>query len=893
MVGLQNDAPAWQIASALDLVPTPRHISLTGNRHSLKGWQMVAGPGLASKGAEIMDERLRELGHSPLERSNSPSSSPGTILLVPQDHPLVQPFIAELATPRETAPPASLETSTAPFHGQLPKELGEQGYIIRFVRRGKGYVVLAMGADELGTLYAAQTLAHLVQPAPSDSASDVPELLEASVTDWPAFTRRCIGMIGGGGGIARWQGDPDPVAGYLDEVRPQIEWLARHKINYTVLGGGPPHSHRDEARRAVARLAAEYGIRLRQTFGTSINDAIEPAEWTDCVTRGTSKFCWSAHEAHRRRARRLAQEAASHGLGLFCLHVTDAGGLIDPEGWSNRCERCRQTYGDDYVQATADLFLTYYEALKEEAPDCAFEAVVYPYHYQWAVVDFPTAIGPDAAARRFPSEGFLQGLATPKAREEVRERLSNNFRALADRLPDEILITFREAGRDELEAATRLWGDHPLNAWVYLNRNHGWQGLWEPQARFIPSWYRGHSQDALYHAGLGYSGNLPHIRAAAAAEYAWNVDVPDASTEFTIASRFYEVGGRRPTAYQSHFLIPRILRRMWGDDWQAFRTLFEHNLSMAYVADPLKTTNHNNDGEATCDPHVFLAEQADLFALARDELTAYVAAMDAEPSRADAMQHTNPLGYQSALYLYEMVHLAAAKAEIEASIVEGMHLARSGLVEQAKERLYTLRARLPQIDDELNQVKARIASDPRLVRRRSERAAGTTDGTLYAFRPTDAASKIDDVLRQITAQVPQEAVGKAHAALATDSGDPHGPPLRITIDQAEQWTETVTYGYATQVRVMPTVHRGSHGDLDTYSDDVAVRVTVCYDDVVLAIQNQQVRLGPNGGRPLRPFEFDLGLEFTQGLIVKSTVIAPNGEALAETICSLDSPPSSG
>ncbi len=884
-----NTPAPWQIATQLDLIPTPQHIALTGNFYALSGWRVMAAHGLPTKGLEVINRRIVELGGRALPHSGDADGESGLIVVVPWGHEAIRPFIGALNC--------------------SPDSLGEQGYVIRFIARQGQVFALLVGADPLGTLYAAETCARLIQ---TDASGAGPMLLEATVTDWPDYKRRCIGALGGGGGTPRWTQADDPLSGYLSELRPQVEWLARNKINYTVVAG-TPSSRVDplESRRAVARMAGEYGIRTRQTFGTSINDELSPQEWTECVTRGNAKFCWSAHDEHRRRARRLARTAAYTDLGLFCLHVIDAGGLADPECWSARCSRCRAVYGDDYVGACADLFLTYYTALKEEAPECEFEAVVYPYHYQWAVPDFA------GSQTRFgdiqvPSEGFLAGVQTPGDRRLVHERLWAFQRELARRLPDDILITFREAGLDEIEAATAIWHKHPITPWVYFSHNHGWQGLWEPQQRYVRTWYRGHPKDCLFHAGLAYSGNLPELRAAACAEYAWNTRVPDSSTQFTLSARSYDGSGRRPSAFQSESLIPRVLRRMWGTKWGSFRSLFEQNLSLAYAANPLWVSNRLNDGEALRNPYEYLQEQADALTKASEDLSEYVQALDAVESRGQEIQstdaHPSPadsLGYQCALYLYHMVHLAAAKSTIEATIKRAVELAQAGLDDAALQSLDHLIKLIPLIEERIDAVNLRVEGDRRVIRQRAGSAPNSTDGRLYSFRPsallpriTRTASLIKggDVWKPLRFYLEEGEASQGHSSIGATTVDPHTEnavaPVTIGLDAVSRREETVTYGYATLVEVAPYLALTSpieNPDAENGPHESARLITsILSGDDVIQVDRRLLRLGTWPWRPDRPIQFDLGLHYRDTLIVRLSVEAHSGERLNSLQVELDS-----
>ncbi|GAG22966.1 unnamed protein product, partial [marine sediment metagenome] len=261
---------------------------------------------------------------------------------------------------------------------------------------------------------ACMTIRRMIQPR-----GGKPVLLGGKVRDWPAFKLRCIGKLGhwfSNRGLAGTAEEAEKNARAYGEVeRAHIQWLARHKINYAALKfvnyrekWKDVWEAREKCHRAVTDIAREYGIKARVTWGTAINSELKEGAWTRCVTRRDARFCWSAKEEHLRNARKLAERSRRIGLGNYCLHVIDSGSMLDPEKWSERCDRCKKVYGNNHLRAATEQFLMYYDALRKELPDCEFEAVVYPYHFQWMVPGFADDALKFGAS--MPHIGWVRGL---------------------------------------------------------------------------------------------------------------------------------------------------------------------------------------------------------------------------------------------------------------------------------------------------------------------------------------------------------------------------------------------------------------------------------------------------------------------------------------------------
>lgn len=664
---------AVEAAEALDIVPTPREMTLTGERLQLAGWSICAPEGvtLARTGSDEINDRLAALGGDEIAVRDQPGAG-NTILVAPCRHPLARDVVSEL--------------------GVSPEEPGEQGYVIAPVQRDGRTILAAVGSDDLGTLYACMTLRQMIQPGDGG-----PELVVARVRDWPMIKRRCLGCIE--------LLDRSPVAiedreerlaAYAREFEPYIRFLAHNKINVANSRGywGGRDDPRLDGYRAASEFAARYGIVVRRIHGTAIDGYVTDDEWTGCVTRGDARHCWTADEAHRQKARYEALLAKDLGIGYQVLHVVDSGGMFDPELWSTRCDRCRERYGDDHAQAVIDQLTLYYQALRAELPECIFEVVVQPYHFPWLAADFlENAMW---YGRNMPGLHHLRQFERMEDPEGMVERLRVYHGRIAEGLPDDIIVTFREGDRQSFLALGEVWNGHPIDAWYYLYRTHGWRGLVEPQARLLKSWDRSEPRDVLFAHGMRpyHNFSLHEVQLPYNAEYAWNPDLPDAEPTFDISKRFYLEGARPMPEYQRDSLIPRIARRIWGRAAEPLIGLMRSNVSLPYMTDPGEVGGR--EGERFDDPNRFIEEQTEALVRARDQLNALMGGLDDGPTGlyGDIREE---FGYRSLVWMQYFANLGAAKGEVESTIIRARRLAGEGQYDAAVEAVDAVRGRLPEL----------------------------------------------------------------------------------------------------------------------------------------------------------------------------------------------------
>jgi len=722
------DPTAFEVANVIDLVPTPREISLSGEFVSTSDLSIIIPDGheLAATGAKEINDRLQALGTPTRPVMNQLGA--GNALL-----------IANCGTPlgREWAKRLNI----------TPRSPGPQGYAIGAFRDGNRNIVAVIGSDDLGTLYACMTLRQLVQKRAGSVV-----LLDASVRDWPAFRRRCLGSIGRTfrGSFQASEGQ-DVQEAYVETWKQYIRFLARHKINMANVSVS--RAMGQDVRRQLMDYGRQYGLKYRYIFGTAINEDLKATgtPWTDCVTRKSARHCWTAFEAHRHKANRIAEHVGDMGYDYVVLHVTDSGGLPDPEKWSERCQRCRRHYGDDQASAVSQQLKLYHDTIKQRNPDVLFEAVLQPYHFQWTTEAFEQ--DPLGAADDMPHYGHTRGMEDPDVRQAAVARATAIHRATSRLLPDDVLVTFREAGREEFEGCAALWPGHPVDIWVYFGRNKAWEGLWEPQVRFTKTWVRRDDPgDLLYNAPVGRLATVNEIYAGGSAEYAWSIEQPDAEPTFEISKRRYNAGGNEISDYQRMSLLPRLCHRLWGRSGDAVLPLFTNNVSFNYIADPQYVASSR--GEDFADVYQHSQAMTELLQRVRPAINAEVARIDAgQPTGLYGDLQQEP-GYTSFMWLYYYANLAAIKARIESVVLDLQRLVAEDRVEEARTLAGEFQQnRVPRWLAEVEAVKQRMRDDPH-IRYRPRWREAPPGGDRPSFNALNGPY-FDEVPKRIAELIPQ------------------------------------------------------------------------------------------------------------------------------------------
>ncbi len=722
MAGAAPAQQPWQVAEQLDLVPTPQQISLAGGGLEIAGWRIVVARGsvMAGVGAGEINDRVAALGGEELAVVNEPPAEGGAIVVGPCTDSVVAAVAGELGA-----------TIT-------PDDPGPQGYLIEFGSVDGRPVILCAGSDDLGALYACVTLRHMIQVRENMIVA-----LVGSVRDWPDFRYRCDDRVDLRG-IQRAGDDEAARQAAVDKVKRQIDRCLRSKVNHVfgrlwVLAA-------DETIRAaqedVVAYAAARGIHPRFVGNTTIGEYLTDEQKQQAFEpRENRMYMWSALDAHREKARFYAETMRDVQAGMLALHPVDSGAYVDPEKWSQRPEPDRERYGDDRAAASIEQFKLYFDLIRERSPETLLEAVSYPYHYQFALPDFPERFQEMNVS---PYGNWWRAIESEEQAREVQQTLMDYHRRVSEALDPSVFVTFREAGRDVFLACANLYEGHPVTIWTYPETYEGWHGTFFPQARYAKSFVREDYDDYFFMASGVTRARDPRAQYLAHAEYLWNSGVPDGSDEFTVSSRLYRVGGQ-VTDYQRESLIPRIARILYGGAAEEMAEVMAANVSYNYVALPADVMSSR--GEDAEDTFAHMPDQAQKMEALSHDLAALMDRIEAGEVAgpvSDDIREDAAFGW--VLFHYQYTGIGAVKARLEARADRCRKLLADGNGEEAARLAAEMRARIPDMAGICQRARERAAAAGVPIP-----GAGPTGEALDAFDP----GSFDAVFQEIEQQAAQ------------------------------------------------------------------------------------------------------------------------------------------
>ena len=654
---------AYTAADKLDLLPTPRHIELLEGERSLDGWEIVV-PGdsdLLQVGASEINSRMKELGGEPLPRAEEPSGGPAI-------------FIGRWWDPHIRKICMELKVKLTPTNP------GEQGYVIDAGTYQDRPVILLGGSDAQGALYACVTFRRLMKSAEKDVVAR-----NARVRDWPDFKVRCTGRLNFYD-LRHPSFSPDnlaPLRRTVQEFKEQVDFFLRHKINFVYARGYHLRPLEDDFRQQhlhqavldVMHYADRRGIGVRLIGDVDLADYLSDEQKKHSVERKPgSAYMWAAFDAHRRKARDFARFLQATRADHLALHPLDSGFLTDPELWSRRSDATKRMYGNDRAWAEVEQFSLYFEILRQLNPTASREAVVFPYHYQAVREDFPQKYA--ELNQGMPNTGKYDFIDSTEQARAVRQEVVKFWREVAEGLPDDVAIVFREGAKETFEGVADIFEGHPITIWIYPGRNSGWLGTFCPQVRMTGKTYWRPDRRDRYFMAFDMTRTVDgRPNELAQQEYLWNVDRPDASDEFTVFSRFYEHGGRTVTDFQKKHLIPRISRILYGGSAETYAKLIEANVSLNYVANP-KSTTTGHDADWLDDLYKYMGEQADKLVRLHDAFAGLLGKVgeDGGSNRVDAWT----------VFYYRYTGLAAVRARLEDAANRVEKLLEAGEKDEAK-----------------------------------------------------------------------------------------------------------------------------------------------------------------------------------------------------------------
>lgn len=506
------DVALWH---ELDIVPMPKEIQMTDRVLSLEGAVVVLGERPSRQdeiGAQWLSDECVAHGGEALSAVTAGTEGAARLRIVVgtvESNPII---------------------GAAARAGQIdvgPDNPGERGYVIAPREEGGATVLLLAGADPLGALYACVTLGELFRDG--DAGPVCPEV---TVRDWPDFVDMTFGAgytgdtrgadIGRLFADARNAADPSPELreAFLTGMREHYDRLLRWKISslwMNMYESSPP------AGRALVREAVDYGKErgigalyyAKHPFVGPVADfpdydgpKLPPGRYPNEIR------CWSLDEMRRQTAEKFAKLVGDVGYTDVGFHDTDTGGFLNPAQWEERCDVCRERWGDDYASATVNKFRIWYDALKEHAPDARMHIVIYPYSL---------GIYTQEGAEAYLEERYGPGPGIPDAARRLREKWEAFYRRVTAELPDDITFCIREQTPDKVDAYRDLIGERSIFIFFKLLADP-WTAFFSESPRWTGTFYRD-SGDFLFPPTLE---TFCPIQALTVREYAWNINAPGA-----------------------------------------------------------------------------------------------------------------------------------------------------------------------------------------------------------------------------------------------------------------------------------------------------------------------------------------------------------------------------
>jgi hypothetical protein len=381
------------------------------------------------------------------------------------------------------------------------------------------------GQGEIGLLYAAVTFRYLLA-----ETGDGVVLYPAKVIDWPDYKNRQMGTL-----YAPYHNmsRSDPEAHYKN-MRKYIDWLFRMKATGTfrhTLGSQHHSSLPDNVvgspeLSACAKRINEYakarGFLVMHNgsvrLGTTPEDKDRPGFDKMMLDKQRGHYhSWARHDLHRNKARNMAEFCKRGGFSQVFIHAVDSGGILDPELWSHRDELTRQKYGDDRIQADADMFNIYAQELKENGNGAELVIVAYPY------------------TASYLDETYVReklGMAdTPEARAQAARLVADLHKWMAGvnkKIPLDVRMCIREDSRANMFKYYAAYDKRPM--WIYWEITHYVKSIYPLMTTNLRCMGSGYSplrphEDMLWMNEIDYVWFNEQIKAGAC-EYAWNTRFP-------------------------------------------------------------------------------------------------------------------------------------------------------------------------------------------------------------------------------------------------------------------------------------------------------------------------------------------------------------------------------
>ncbi|MBT4815585.1 MAG: hypothetical protein HON70_07795, partial [Lentisphaerae bacterium] len=407
---------------------------------------------------------------------------------------------------------------------------------------------------------------------------------------------------------------------------------------------------------------------------------------------------WARHDLHRNLGRNMAGFCSNAGFDMAFIHAVDSGGILDPELWSERDALTRQTYGDDRVQADADMFNIYAQEFARAGSEIVF--VAYPYTAAYLNEEFVMAkLGlPDSAA----------------GRQQAQERISDMeawMRGVNAKVAPGVRMCIREAPRAEMFRFYSGYPGRPM--WVYWELTHYKNSIYPILTTNVRCIGEGYSPerpagDVLWANDIDYLWFSEPVRVAAC-EYAWNTRFPG-SADYSPA---YMHEGEAEVDDQTalDIVAERAAVGLWGSEAGALmQSVLASHLSWRVAVDPKETTKRLPAGVTP--PLIRKNREAvRLACVAMKEQWEKVKA-----AKASGRKLMDDYSYPYFVQFYAMAVAARAHADVHLRELQAMEAIRSADMSRAVQEIAKARDELASNQAAYEKTRAELSDEPWVIR---------------------------------------------------------------------------------------------------------------------------------------------------------------------------------
>lgn len=427
------------------------------------------------------------------------------------------------------------------FHQRNIKHepLGDEGYMIKFLKhRGKDIIVLT-GETPQGTMYACITFCGLLR-----NVNGMLHIRKIDVWDRPDYRYRMSGSI------------------MSDRARAfqTIDFALQHKLNMVWAGYRIDIENIDRDRiwlKKINDYAWDRGIRIVYWGYWDVGKAPVPPRagyyyypYGEYIGHRGLAFSWCEDGPLRKKAEYIKRFIQTTNARAIYLHSIDSGGDRDPELWSKRSRKCRERFGNDRAAADAYVINTFYRAAREASSDAMFIAVPHPYRAKFLASNQTTRKWLERLAALIPADVFLCN------REGLRSDL-----ALWGRTAKQPVFLYHEAEPRDWELKRPFISSF----------------------RFARTFYFGTRKDVYWYVSEGI---MSKVRVLGASEYSWNTGAPG-SQEFQNLENppLWAQAVVHPNEFKEYFL-PRACKALFGKADVDLCEVISYNLSPHLMVKP-------------------------------------------------------------------------------------------------------------------------------------------------------------------------------------------------------------------------------------------------------------------------------------------------------------------